>query len=212
MAAKPATNFTGMMGLLQREGKKAGILAVLVIVMGVMWGKALLGKADPAAASGSALHEPGGILPSDNSGSVKQDAAGGAGGTGAALQAWARSPIEPLTRNLFAVKLEFFPQDPAQINQIVRPPPGTGFWDELGKSLAAQADQRKERQMQLEKLQLMAAQLKLQSIMMGAQPKALINGALVREGDVVSDFRILKIEARRIVVEQDGVKLEVGMR
>ena len=42
--------------------------------------------------------------------------------------------------------------------------------------------------------------------MMGASPKALVNGRLVGLGDVVASFRVTKIEARRIVVEREGIK------
>jgi len=44
---------------------------------------------------------------------------------------------------------------------------------------------------------------------MGASPKALVNGQLVGVGDVVASFRVCKIEARRIVVEREGIKLEI---
>ena len=54
--------------------------------------------------------------------------------------------------------------------------------------------------------------MKLQSTMMGPQPKALVNGELVGEGDVVAAFRVLKIEARRIIVEREGIRLEIQMK
>jgi hypothetical protein len=48
--------------------------------------------------------------------------------------------------------------------------------------------------------------------MMGSAPKALVNGKLVQEGDVVASFRVLKIEARGIIVEQKGIKLEIQFK
>ena len=45
--------------------------------------------------------------------------------------------------------------------------------------------------------------------MMGASPKALINGQLVGEGEVVAGFRVLKIEARRMIIEREGIQLEI---
>jgi hypothetical protein len=47
---------------------------------------------------------------------------------------------------------------------------------------------------------------------MGETPKALIDGELVGEGDMVGSFRVLRIEPRRIIVERDGVRLEIPMR
>ncbi len=44
---------------------------------------------------------------------------------------------------------------------------------------------------------------------MSGSPKAVVNDKTVGEGSVVEGFRILKIEANRIIVEREGVKLEV---
>jgi hypothetical protein len=85
------------------------------------------------------------------------------------------------------------------------------FWDQLAKSTHAQADQRKERQILIENLQRQASQLRIQTILMGENPRALINGTLVGEGDVAASFRVLRIEARRLVVEREGVRLEILM-
>ena len=64
----------------------------------------------------------------------------------------------------------------------------------------------------VEAVQRQAAEMRLQSTVMGAKPKAVIDGALVGEGDVVAQFRVLKIEARRITVEREGIKLEIQMK
>ena len=87
------------------------------------------------------------------------------------------------------------------------------------KSLPTQADQKEQRltpaeilRQQAGQLQAEAFRLQLQSTVMGAKPKAVIDGALVGEGDVVAQFRVLKIEARRIIVEREGIKLEIQMK
>jgi hypothetical protein len=121
---------------------------------------------------------------------------------------WQRRPIAPLSRNLFVINYDFFPQDgstpaPLRVQQ------GDGFWDHIAKSMTARADQKREREVLVENLRLQAQQLKLQSTVLGALPRALVNGQLVRVGDVVASFRVTKIEARRIVVEREGIKLEV---
>ena len=128
------------------------------------------------------------------------------------LAEWVKSPIAPIGRNLFAVKLDYYPQDGSRSDSTLRAPTGDGFWDKLAKSMASKADQRKERQILIENLQLQAMQLRLQSTVMGATPRALLNGDMVREGDVVASFRVLKIEPRRIVVEREGIKLEIPMK
>ena len=83
---------------------------------------------------------------------------------------------------------------------------------EMAKSMANRADAKTKRQTYVSNLQAEAARLRVQSTVMGAQPKALINGDLVKEGDVVASFRVLKIEARRIIVEREGIKLEIQMK
>jgi hypothetical protein len=40
----------------------------------------------------------------------------------------------------------------------------------------------------------------------------MVNGKLIGEGSVVAEFRVLKIEARRIVVEREGIQLEIQMK
>jgi hypothetical protein len=90
--------------------------------------------------------------------------------------------------------------------------PEQGFWTDIAKSVAMQADQKIERQKFIEDVQRQAAALRLQTIMMGSTPQAMIDGDMVREGDVVASFRILKIEARRIIIERDGIKLELHMK
>jgi hypothetical protein len=116
-----------------------------------------------------------------------------------------------LERDLFAVKLDYYPQDGTQIAQTLRAPSGDGFWDRLAKSMTAKADQMKERRILIENHRLQAAQLKLQTTLMGRHPRAMVNGELVTEGDVVATFRVLAIEPRRIIVEREGVKLEILM-
>jgi hypothetical protein len=128
----------------------------------------------------------------------------------AAMREWTAAPIAPLSRNLFAVNLEYFPQDSGRIDQTLRMPQGNGFWDELEKSVLSRAEEKNVRQKLVEGLRLEAAQLHLQSIMMGPTPKAMINGALVSEGDAIALFRVVKITARGIIVEREGIKLEIS--
>jgi len=48
--------------------------------------------------------------------------------------------------------------------------------------------------------------------MMGPVPKAMIDGQLVGEGSVVADFRVLKIESRKVIVEREGIMLAIQMK
>lgn len=189
------------------DPRKSAVLAMLAVVMLGLWIKVGYTRS-PQAAQGAPATTVQPVEPAKPDNGVGRSRAETAS---AALGEWTRAPMSAIGRNLFAVKFDYFPQDPSKIN-LLRTPGGDGFWDEIAKWMASRADQKKERQMLLENLQLQAAQLKLQSIMMGNRPKAMINGKLVGEGDVVASFRVLKIEARRIIVEREGISFEVLMK
>jgi hypothetical protein len=85
-----------------------------------------------------------------------------------------------------------------------------GFWDQLAKSLAAKADQEKARGILRDNVRAKASRLDLQSTgTFNGTPKAMVNGTIVEEGDTIEGFLILKIETKRIVVEMEGIQVEV---
>jgi hypothetical protein len=194
-------------GMLRSDPRKLGVAGVVGVVAIAMLGRAVLtGTDQPATATAAAVNaermlakaaQPATATLSDQA--------------SPAMQEWVRGPIAPMGRNLFAIKLDYYPQDGANVDRTLRAPTGDGFWDKLAKSMASRADQRRERQILVENLQLQAMQLRLQSTVTSATPSALVNGSVFREGDVVASFRVLKIEARRIVVEREGIKLEIPM-
>ncbi len=53
--------------------------------------------------------------------------------------------------------------------------------------------------------------LELQTTVMEDPPRAMINGELVQEGDVVDGFTILKIQPRKVIVQQNGAAVEIDM-
>jgi hypothetical protein len=198
----------------RKDPQKAGILTVLVAILVVLQVRlALKDKGGPNRATAASV-----TTTADNPTAGRTSAARNE--TRNALQAWLDQPSENINRNLFAVNLDKFPQDSGKITS------GTArsalFWDDLAKSMSQQADVKKERRVLYENLAQQASQLRLQSTMMGATPKAVINGELVREGDAVVcgasgtepgvTFRVLKIEARRIMIEREGIKLEIQMK
>ena len=86
------------------------------------------------------------------------------------------------------------------------------FWEKLAKSIDAQAEEQHKRENLIQNLRQQAGQLQLTSTVMGPRPKAMINGSMVGEGEVVAQFRVLRIEARSVVVEREGIKLEIPMK
>jgi hypothetical protein len=197
----------------RQDPKKAGVFAVLVVILGGMWVRMAVGDGPGARPGGSSARAA--ISPQSATGGILGPRRGS--GVEAALSDWRATPILP-PRNLFAVKFDYFPRDGSRPAEPVRG--GEGFWAELEKSMSDSTDVRKQRQVLIENLQLQAARLRLETTVMSAAPKAVINGELVGEGDVVASgrgatrtvFRVSKIEPRRVIVEREGIKLEIPMR
>jgi len=206
----PNRLWTSAVAAVRRDPHKAGFLTALVAILAVLQVRLQMSHGDGpnrANASSSAARP-------DNGATIKRGAAGASRpqDTLAAVRAWREAPPEVLGRNLFAVDLDRYPQDGNRPTAPVAAPATQGFWDELAKSMSFHADARKERQILVENLQQQASQLRLQSTMMGASPKAVIDGEMVGEGDVIASFRVLRIEPRRIIVEREGIKLEIQMK
>lgn len=178
--------------------KKTALAGGIALALAVAGGRAIVGWS-PAPAPASALAAPvnAPALP-DVQPQVSPAAS--------AMQQWLRAPVAPLSRNVFTVRPEYFRFDAPGATQNAG---DGGFWDEVGKSFKPQADEQSMRRQALDQIMQEAAGLKLESTIMGSAPQALVNGKLVREGDVVALFRVVKIEARGIIVEQKGIKLEI---
>jgi len=215
MAAPQANNFVKRILAAKGDARKACVLTVLVAVLGVMWIRMAMsgGGGGPAQADAAPVASSSdGFSTSDKDGAPRHARPSGrAGVASAALGDWRRAPVSPVVRNLFAVQLDNFAQ---QGGRPTAAPTRSenGFWDELAKSLNAQADLKKQRQIIVDNMMAEAEKLKVQTIVMGASPKAVINGEVAGEGSVVAEFRVLKIEARRIIVEREGIKLEIPIR
>ena len=219
MAQRSHTSMSDALAAMKRDPKKTGVMVVLGVLLAFMVVRTFAPGAAPRRAAGAT---PAGL--------VNAAATGGAGSSGSGknqpdpraargldinpyLRKWADAPLAPVSRNLFAIRLEYFPVEGPKTTGIdVRERAEDGFWARLEKSLAVQADQRDKRENQKANYIKAASQLKLQSTIMGPQPKALVNGELVGEGDVVAEFRVAKIEARRVIVEREGIRLEIQMK
>ena len=208
-APAPTNNFvSSLIAAAKGDPKTVGVLAVLGTVLGTMGVRLALSGQGPLSAEASTAAR------SDN------DVSDRARGTGrspvsaaaaSALAEWRKEPVSPIVRNLFAVQLDSFGQTgAAPAGPVTRVE--DGFWDELAKSLTSQADQSKQRQIRTDNAIRDAAKMQLQTIVMGASPKAVIDGEMVEEGSVVAGFRVSRIEARRVIVEREGIKLEIPMK
>jgi hypothetical protein len=207
-APAPSNNFvSSVVSAAKADPKKVGVLVVLVTVLGTMWIRMAVTGEGPEMAQGStAARSDNEVADRARAGRSTVSAA-----AASALAEWRNQPVNPIVRNLFAVQLDNFGQTgAAPAGPVTRVE--DGFWDELAKSLTSQADQNKQRQIRMDNAIRDAAKMQLQTIVMGASPKAVIDGEMVEEGSVVAGFRVSRIEARRIIVEREGIKLEIPMK
>ncbi len=194
------------------DPKKTGMLAVLLVLLASAVGRAVLRGSGKSLTSlaGAALTAQQPLVGSQQfKSTLNGSAQRSSNATLGALQKWSEQPVPPITRNLFAVRIEYFPIDGSRTAQSDSE---DGFWVKLEKSMALQADQKDKRENLKANITAQAEKLNLQSTVMGPSPRAMVNGDLVGEGDVVADFRVLKIESRRIIVEREGIRLEILMR
>jgi hypothetical protein len=201
------TSKKNLLTAIQKDPKKAIVLGVLVLLLGGMWIRlAMSGKTQPQRAAASVAN-PASAKKGGKASSPRRTSAN----AGNALQEWLGRPIAPLSRNLFAIRMDHFPLAAGKTGSESSTTQQT-FWEALAKSVNTRADQIEKRQNLIQNLKEQASQMTLQSTVMGAKPKALIDGELVGEGDVVASFRVLKIEPRRIIVEREGIRLEIQMK
>jgi hypothetical protein len=194
--------------VLGRQPKKAAGLGALIIIMALMWARAMSGGPSPAVARANVIHKSGGAT-ADSQGFTPRPRAES---SLLALRLFCRRNVLPLSRNLFCVNTDVFPGDAVK---TLEAPAGDGFWDSIAKSMRAKAEEKDRRRKVVEQACLEAAQLKLQSTIMGSSPKAMIDGRLVGLNDLVgggkgvAPFKVVRIGARGIVVERDSVRLEI---
>ncbi len=178
------------------DPKRTGVLAGLGLILVILCFRAM--RQGPATATASLLATPTVVDVNSTLGqpSIRP-------GSSNALTDWLAQPRQQAKRNLFAMHTDAFARDP----HAPLLPSYSNSSDESAKSGTAQADQSGEP----DDLTKQAAKLKLQSTFLGPSPMALVNGQLVREGDTIEKFQVIKIEPRRIAVEKNGVTLQISM-
>ena len=191
----------GMLRQVKSEPKKAVALVVLMALLVGMWAKIFL-FTEPRHASGGTGGGANIKVPTPDTLRTQLSPAS------RSLLEWTRKPITGTKRNLFSIKLDYFPVDGSR--PMFTGDDADGFWDQLAKSLAAKADQEKARGILRDNVRAKASRLDLQSTgTFNGIPKAMVNGTIVQEGDTIEGFLIVRIETKRIVVEMEGIQVEV---
>ncbi|MEX2544239.1 MAG: general secretion pathway protein GspB [Phycisphaeraceae bacterium] len=56
-----------------------------------------------------------------------------------------------------------------------------------------------------------AARLRVQSVVGGPRPQAVINGRMLTVGDRIEGFELVSVERRSVVLSYEGVVIRLGM-
>ncbi len=179
-----------------QDPKKSGVLGVLILMLLVLAGRAITGSAHPAAASGATFNPyPASAVAPESSAHSK------AAASASLVRNWLQQPIPALIRNDFLLRSQKTLTDATAIDPAAA----------VKKSPADRADLSEKRSAWIAALKQQAACLRPTSIVVGASPRAIVKGTLVRVGDVIDGFCVTGIEPHAIVVQCEDVRLAIPM-
>lgn len=172
------------LGKLSSEQKKLGVWLCLMCVGLLMWGRLLLLHRQPK----QAIADTVALAPEESKGSgrkvVRVDL-----------------PKE-LARDLFRL-------DASGYERVAVPAPAveTIPTPVVEKSVDHSADESAR----VASIRQAAGELRLQSTIRGEQPRAVINGISLAQGQQIKGFVLVRIEARQVIIERDGVQITLEM-
>lgn len=120
-----------------------------------------------------------------------------------------------ITRDLFSPNPEFFPApysgtDPKVT--IIDPQAEGGWFGGIGGWIRQKQQARREEVARVAIIRAQAQALSLQSTMLGPSPTALVNGQVLRQGEVIQGFRLQRVDSDSCVVSKDGVDVLLRMK
>jgi Mg-chelatase subunit ChlI len=184
---------------LARDRKRTALRGVVALLTVFVVGRAFLsGRGAPSQASASPVTGAGQLTAGDN------------GAAGAAEDRELKARVRrnqyiqhmdgSITRDLFRPNLEYFPR----VNKTEPARPAA-----TATTAPAQDDQEQERRM----VQADAQTLSLESItMVGDSAIASINGKILRVGEWLSGFEIIKITAQNCTVRKKGIGVVLELK
>jgi len=170
------------------DKKKLGIMVTLLMVGLLMWGRLLL-KEVPRTAT---------AVPQTASANVADD-----------LARTALSDHPSLERDVVVMDL---PSQPSRnlFHFDPRPYKRTTINNE-GVDIAKLPEDASDDAYRTQAVRQAAARLTLQSVIQDEVPHAIINGQLVKPGDRVEQFEVVRIEGRAVLLRQGQIIVRIGM-
>lgn len=178
-----------VIGMLKRDKRKLGAMLLLLAMALLLWGRLLL-KQVPR----TAVAEP---QAAEESQSVSELLA----------QAPPPAPVRPRVHVDLANRLErdLFHLDRTAYQAAEESPAVSAAQAKLE---APTTDER----LRLEAVvRAAASELDLQSTIVGDEPRAVINGKLLRPGENIDGFELREVQARRVILENQGVRVQLHM-
>jgi hypothetical protein len=184
----------------RRDPKKAsilGVLALVFLIVGVREVACRIGSPSSGSAATARASDGAGTTSLRRTASAVQ-APGLPKGLGP--RADSSAPVQKATvdRDIFTPNVAYFPvEDKSKPATVV--------------SAAQAVDPTAEAEAAKLQVQAQAKALSLQSTVVGAVPTAIINGRVLRVGDWVSDFQIVRINSRSCQLEKSGIRVMLEM-
>ena len=174
-----------MMRRMGFDAKKAIVMGGLLVVGLLLWGRLLLKEVPQTATAG-----PDELVLSESSGSGLSDAVDPT-----------REKIEvalpvSVKRDLFSFDANPYRRPLLSQEEPTGPNPGLEGTDEASRLAAVKES---------------AGRLRLESVMMGGSPHALINGVAVAPGEQIEGFTLLRVSDRNVLLRKDGFVIRLKM-
>lgn len=179
---------------LRAERRKVTVLLTLVTVGLLLWGRLLLMRDVPRTAT------------ADPEGSAQEGAAKAEQTDRPAERGTERRTVrvklaERTDRDLFELRRHLYPPAESAEPQGEKPP-------EVAKSGSEQADERSQER---RAIRSQARSLRLQSTILGATPRAMINGTLLEPGQRIRGFELIRVGSRKAILRKAGVEIVLEM-
>jgi len=194
------------------DKKKAGVLAGLVLVALIMWVRASLVSSGPSRARAESGSSATREASSEDASS--ESSGSGAGATGSEKEVVALPASPALQRDLFRPSPSLLPRS-SQTDSSA----GADAKSAIGNDETPEQQERMRRVALLRSVREEAERFRLRSVMVGANPIAVIErrgapgseGKVLRVGDKIDGFEVVRVERAGVLLSKAGVGIELRL-
>ena len=193
-----------------RDKKKTIFLITLLIIAGILGGRALV-RYQPNKANASSTDDNNAsksLLPDSTLHQAILDSS-----SPEEKMPQLTTTHKRITRDLFKPDPRYFPMiKNSNCKVVLLPKQSKGIFDQVHSWVQQTYSRERERYLKIEAIRNQAESLSLQSTMVGPSPSALINGRVVRIGETIEGFKVVSIKPNTCVISKDGIELELHMK